>query len=176
MNRSTITRALVGTISTTLCACTPIQLEAFERATGTRFDDGQRSALVALPDAPMRLDDEHVVTISGEIELRRRGHCDQWRATMIDAGFTSAQFDAWISRVMYRESNCQPGVISPTHDYGLMQINRVVVADMRQRPWLWQPVLARLGHVPSYGELLDPEINALVAHSLWMIRGTAPWT
>lgn len=166
-----ITAALI-----TASSCTGEQLDTFSAWTGQRFDASTRQTLEALPDVEMRIDATHVVTPSGAVELRRERHCDQWRDVMLAAGWSADVFDAWASGVMWRESHCDPFARSRTNDHGLMQINAIVIADMRQRPALWSNAIDAIGRVPSTSDLLDPFVNAIISAELYSIRGRAPWT
>src|SRR3954471_14369718 len=118
---NTRTRIAAGVGLLTLSACTPQQLERFESITSTRLEPAVRTQLEALPDESMSIGGTSVITPSGEIEQRRAKHCDQWRQTMLAAGWDAYVFDSWASAIMWRESHCNPSAVSRTNDYGLMQ-------------------------------------------------------
>lgn len=159
-----------------VAGCTPAQLDTWEAATGQHIVTG-RAALIDLPDRPMALPDGRTIAADGNITTANRpGRCDQWADVFIAAGWPADIVTQWATAVMWRETRCQPGAISRWGDYGLMQINRVVLADMRQRPWLWASTIDTLGGIPSPGDLLDPSTNATVALGLYAIRGARPWT
>lgn len=170
------TTVIITAIIITASGCTPAQLDTFESVTGQTFDAQQRAALVALPDTPMRLDGTRAVMPSGAVESFRAGHCDQHRATFVAAGWDADTFDVWASRIVFRESRCNPNAFNRSGARGLMQIMPIVLADMRQRPWLWSDAIAALGGVPSLTDLFDPSVNAIVARNLYAIRGRQPWT
>lgn len=161
-----------------LTACTPAQLDTWESVTGHTIGTEARAALIDLPDRPMALPDGRAIGMDGQLigTDMRPGACDQWAATFIAVGWSPEVVRGWASWVMHRESMCNPSAVSRWGDYGLMQINRVVLADMHQRPGLWADTIAALGHVPTPTELLDPSTNATVALGLYHIRGVRPWT
>jgi Putative peptidoglycan binding domain/Transglycosylase SLT domain len=61
------------------------------------------------------------------------GRCPQYEYLLTQAGLPVSTF----SYLMYRESNCKPGVVSRTNDHGLLQINIITRAylDARGLPW-----------------------------------------
>lgn len=170
-------RVAVPLIALVITGCTQAQLDTFQQQTGVTFDQPTIDNLLNAPDAPMPLGDGRMITTDGQIEMPlRSGHCDQWRAVAIAAGWTPTEFDAWASRIIWRESHCDPGARSRTRDSGLFQINDINLVDMRQRPALWAEAIDKLGGVPSQADLYDPYTNAVVAEALFDIRGSAPWS
>lgn len=155
--------------------CTPGQLATWQQVTGAQLDTGQHDALIGLPDRPMALPDGRVIGTDGAIAANRPNHCDMYVPTLTAAGWP-LEAATWASGVMWRESRCNAAAISRTGDYGLLQLNRIVLADMRQRPALWADTIARLGGVPTPADLLDPTTNAVVALGLYNIGGVRPWT
>jgi soluble lytic murein transglycosylase-like protein len=76
-----------------------------------------------------------------------------------------------MSKIMWRESRCQPEVRSRTRDTGLLQIN-----DINQ-PWLTN----RMGTPVDANTLTDPELNVAAAAQLYRFwnnhtrNGYQPW-
>lgn len=173
MNRTmtTIVGALIiGT------GCTPAQLDRWESTTGLTFGTETRAVLLDVDNRPMVLPDGRTIDADGTLSAPGRARaCDEFLPTLIDVGW-SPEAARWASGVMWRETRCNTAAVSRTGDYGLLQINTIVLADMRQRPALWADTIARLGGVPSRADLLDPTVNAIVALGLFHIRGTRPWT
>lgn len=92
----------------------------------------------------------------------RRGTCPEYHALLAAHGLPVATF----SRIMWRESRCQPAARSRTRDTGLLQIN-----DVHHR-WI-----RRTWHVagPVVAWLQVPEHNVAVAGALYRRDGTRPW-
>lgn len=90
--------------------------------------------------------------------------CPEWW------GYVGKFFDAdeipIVDAIMWAESRCQPDVISPTRDYGLMQINWAVWGDTIN------------AHGFTHDDLLDPSVNImwafLIAHEAERI-GWCTW-
>jgi len=94
--------------------------------------------------------------------------CPQWEALMAAHGLPVATF----TRIMHRESRCQPGAVNRrTGDTGLLQLNPVVWRD--QRPWV-KALRARCG-APTRAAALDPAVNVCVAAGLHARLGLRPW-
>lgn len=76
-----------------------------------------------------------------------------------------------MSRIMWRESRCQPDVRSRTSDTGLMQINQI------NHPYLSD----RLNTQIDANTLTNPELNIAAAALLWRYwhhttnNGYQPW-
>lgn len=93
---------------------------------------------------------------------------DPLAQTLAAAGFRGADLrEAWA--IVKRESGGRPGAISPTHDYGLFQLNR---ATWSRQAW-WKPA-----------QLLTATYNAAVAYRLsdggrtwraWDLSGKGKW-
>lgn len=79
---------------------------------------------------------------------------------------------ARMSRIMWRESRCQPEVRSRTSDTGLLQINDV------NRPWLTD----QMGTEVTVEVLRDPDMNVRASAKLYKFwnratgNGYQPWT
>ena len=66
--------------------------------------------------------------------------------------------------IIQHESAGNPRAVSPTHDYGMFQINRVHRADFERytgRDW---------------SAIFDPNMNGLYARKLWREQGWRPWS
>jgi hypothetical protein len=106
-----------------------------------------------------------------EIRVSNPERCHRWEPIL------SAVHEAWdvvrMSRIMWRESRCQSGVLSPTSDTGLLQINEVN-HDFLSRA---------LGRPVTTESLTDPYLNiasAAVLCDFWERRSSTdcyqPWT
>ena len=84
------------------------------------------------------------------------GNVEQWRGIVSGYGWN---VDSAL-RVMACESRGDPGAISPTDDWGLMQINRPT----------WETTY---GPAESW---LDPATNVAVAYEIWKQGGWAWWS
>lgn len=91
--------------------------------------------------------------------------CPEWYDVAISAGFTPDQWKEPISRIMARESHCNPSAIGPTNDWGLMQIHGP-----------WTGALCQAGIACSRQELLDPETNLKAAFFVYGAQGWGAWT
>jgi hypothetical protein len=90
--------------------------------------------------------------------------CQEWVPLALEVGWPAdRQVITKLLAVMNRESRCQPDVISKTHDYGLMQINRS----------------AHHARIESWGltmdSMLDPRWNLTYALWLYNDQGWRPW-
>jgi hypothetical protein len=94
--------------------------------------------------------------------------CGEWWSLAIEVGWTVDDL-ATLDRIMWRESRCIADVVSPTRDYGLVQVNRAV----------WRDFVEARGYVMD--DLLDPRIGLmfglLIAHEAEAIGWCrwAPW-
>lgn len=50
------------------------------------------------------------------------GKCDEWYYTAVEIGWPKDRLQK-LGDIMWEESRCQPDAVSPTNDYGLIQIN-----------------------------------------------------
>lgn len=98
--------------------------------------------------------------------------CPQWEPLLEQHQPTTGWDTGRMSRIMWRESRCQPDATSRTADSGLLQINRV------NHRWL----SSRLGAKVDRQWLLDPSNNIRAAAALcvfWDRRRTTdcyhPW-
>ena len=64
-----IARLLAAGVTTMLLlsACTPEQLDVYQKVTGDQLDAGRTEALLALDDTPWRLDDGSVIQVDGTL-------------------------------------------------------------------------------------------------------------
>lgn len=87
--------------------------------------------------------------------------CAQWYDLAIQAGFTPEQWKEPISRIMFRESHCDPGADNPSSTArGLMQELRMWADDC--------------GGV--YTDLYDPTFNIDCAFHIWQVSGWGAWS
>lgn len=97
------------------------------------------------------------------------GSCPHWEM-LLEAYNPGWDVDR-MSRIMWRESNCQPEVRSRTRDTGLLQVNDVNL------PWLSQRWNVELVHT----QLTNPDLNVLAAAELFRFwrravgDGYQPW-
>jgi len=90
--------------------------------------------------------------------------CQEWVPLALEVGWPAdRQVIEKLLAVMHRESRCTPDVISPTKDYGLMQINRSA-HHARIESWGW-----------TMETMLDPRAN--LTYALWLFndQGWRPW-
>jgi hypothetical protein len=87
-------------------------------------------------------------------ELVPTGRCAQWEQTALDAGWPLEQWPT-IDRVMWCESNCQPGAHNRSGASGLMQI----------MPGWWH------GRDPY-----DPAVNLTMALEVHAAQGWRAWS
>jgi soluble lytic murein transglycosylase-like protein len=85
--------------------------------------------------------------------------CSAYSGLLARAGLPVRTFEA----IAWRESRCNPRAVSRSHDYGLLQINRI---HLRRGG-------AAAGLTAS--QLLDPAVNITVAARLYHQAGLRPW-
>jgi len=97
------------------------------------------------------------------------GECGEWYGTAMATGW---QPDEWenLSRIMFRESRCQPDACSKStsglkcRDAGLLQVNQIHTKFLND-----------LGYeFPD--SMLDPSLNLAFARRLYEGSGWKPWT
>jgi hypothetical protein len=90
------------------------------------------------------------------------GHpCPQWYDLAMQAGFTSEQWKEPLSRIMYRESMCNPNADNPDSTAnGLVQI---VVGT-------WRSSCPDIPYAPY-----NPTANLDCAFNIWRSSGWTPW-
>lgn len=89
--------------------------------------------------------------------------CQQWVGATRAAGFLEDEIPN-MHFIMHRESNCQPGVVSTTDDWGLYQIHAS-----------WVRQLEAAGIVRSVSDLLNPGTNARAARYVFTHQGLSAW-
>jgi hypothetical protein len=90
------------------------------------------------------------------------GRCPQYERLLARHGLPVATF----SRIMYRESRCQPTAVNRRSGAaGLLQFTKV------NYPWLSR----KLGVQVTQRWLLDPHNNIHAAQALYRLSGTRPW-
>lgn len=99
------------------------------------------------------------------------GRCTQWEALLAEHAPPFGWDVERMSKLMYRESNCLPGVRSRTSDSGLLQINDINHPFLRRYLDEWVDAWT----------LLDPAQNVRSAAALcayWVMSGSScyqPW-
>lgn len=66
-------------------------------------------------------DDQHDGDEGADNPPRLSGACSQWSGMALDVGWSQDQWST-LSRIMYRESRCDPGAHNPSGATGLLQI------------------------------------------------------
>lgn len=90
--------------------------------------------------------------------------CQEWVPLAVEVGWPADRdVIEKLLAVMWRESRCTPDVISKTHDYGLMQINRSA-HHARIESWGW-----------TMDSMLKPRQNLTYALWLYLDQGWRPW-
>jgi hypothetical protein len=87
-----------------------------------------------------------------------RGRCAQWYDEAIAAGFSDSQWPT-VDRVMYGESRCQPGAVSPAGARGLMQIMPMWADDCGG----------------TRADLFSPSFNLACARHVLRVQGWTAW-
>jgi soluble lytic murein transglycosylase-like protein len=85
--------------------------------------------------------------------------CARYSGLLAAAGLPVRTFQA----IAWRETRCNPHAVSRSHDYGLLQINRI---HLRHGG-------AAAGYTAA--QLLDPATNIAVAARLYHRAGLRPW-
>ena len=119
----------------------------------------------ALLVAPMHCDAPATSTVTST-----KGRCTQFEPLLAELAPAGGWDVARMSRLMHRESRCQPGVRSRTRDSGLLQINDINHRFLR----------GRLGEHVDRWTLQNPRQNIRAAAALcefWRHRGGCylPW-
>jgi hypothetical protein len=106
-----------------------------------------------VPDAP-------AVSSGASSNANPTPQCTEWWDVARSAGWAEEDLPK-LGRIMYKESTCRPGAISPTRDYGLTQIN-------------WAAHGSRLtGLGITREDLLDPYTNLVQAK--YIADSAASW-
>lgn len=175
---------LVLLTTVALGACTPAQLDTL----GV-FDPDARATLSELPDVPVSQQDGSILELDGTVtpaavaermpgvgteeapapgrtsgsSASSNGRCVGWE------GLLAAESPGWdvaqMSRIMYRESRCNPGARNRSSSAtGLLQVLS------SHCPWL----AGKLGGC-SRDRLTDPVYNVRAAAALWRNGGSNHW-
>lgn len=120
-------------------------------ATGVWIDDPMETAVLAMDDH----DTESVIPDDTPLPpgITRDPdydpgtfRCWEWIDMAVDVGWGTDRLDV-LDNIMYRESRCDPSQVSPTNDWGLLQVNRKV----------WRPYVESFGL--TMDDLLVPQVN-----------------
>lgn len=132
--------------------------------TSTACTDGQMAwwtaKIQAAEATPDPADDIQVQQEIAAIPPEPETPCKEWYWHAMEAGFTDAQWREPLSRIMFRESHCQPGAHNPSGASGLTQVMPMWADDC--------------GGVPS--DLFDPAFNLRCAHHVWEVSGWGAWS
>ena len=94
--------------------------------------------------------------------------CAEWYPLFVETGFDPALWD-WASRVLYRESRCQPTAYNnKSHDIGLWQINAASWCKPNKyntHPAGW---LGGQGIITTCDDLTDPAKNMASAYAMFL--------
>lgn len=106
------------------------------------------------------------VIVAGPAGSELVGRCTQYEPLLTDLAPAGGWDVARMSRIMWRESRCNPDVRSRTRDSGLLQINDINLRFLRTALGEW---------VDRY-TLLDPVQNIRAAAALFVHwHGYRPW-
>lgn len=101
--------------------------------------------------------------------------CPQWESLATSIGWPAAQIPK-LSRIMYRESNCQPGAWNRrdpgTGSRGLTQINSFWCSKNKYNPTGW---LQARGVLSTCEDLFDPATSLRATLAIWQYAGWQPW-
>jgi len=133
--------APVSTTTTTVWVADPLMIEP--------LDADRHASEVSIPPVAslppgITLSPSTTTTLPGIDDAR----CGEWWPLAIEVGWTVDDLPR-IDEIMWAESRCQPDAVSPTRDYGLMQVNRKV----------WRDFVEVRGYVMD--DLLDPRIGLM---------------
>lgn len=142
-----VKRAILGVVAVVaLAACTPSQGARYLEAW---FSGHQAEATAAVADYE---------AVKADATAGRP--CAQWYDIAIEAGFTPEQWKEPVSRIMYRESHCNPMADNPTSTArGLMQELRMWADDCGG----------------TYEDLHDPVFNINCAAHIYEVQGWRAW-
>ena len=96
------------------------------------------------------------------------GQCGEWHDLAISVGWTESEWST-LSKIIYRESRCQPDACSKStsglrcRDAGLVQANQVHTKWLNQNGWTFPD------------SMFDPETNLRFAKMLHDSSGWSPW-
>lgn len=93
-------------------------------------------------------------TATAPADIPEGGLCSEWWPTARSMGWPDELLPT-LGQVMWNESRCQPDVISPTKDYGLVQINWAAHGD----------TVTALGYTREH--LLVPAVNLLIGRLVY---------
>ena len=109
------------------------------------------------------------ITATAPADIPEGGLCSEWWPTARSMGWPEELLPT-LDDVMWNESRCQPDVISPTNDYGLVQVNWAT----------WSHVVRDLGY--NRDHLLVPAVNLLIGRLIYQTAldagyrcGWSPW-
>ena len=88
--------------------------------------------------------------------------CGEWWPTARSMGWTDELLET-LDRIMWNESRCQADAISPTNDYGLVQVNWAT----------WGSTVTSLGYTKR--DLLVPAVNLLIGRLIYQTALDAGW-
>lgn len=143
-------RTTIGAVAlvVTMSACTPGQTQYWvERILGAE----------ATADPA---DDAAVEADLAQIPAEPDTACREWFWYAMEAGFTYSQWMEPLSRIMYRESHCDPGAHNPSGASGLTQVMPMWADDC--------------GGVPA--DLFDPAFNLRCAKHVLDVSGWGAWS
>lgn len=108
--------------------------------------------------------DLNEIAVAIDLARLQWGACGEWRELALTEGWSA---DEWpiLSRVLYRESRCQPHLISPTKDYGLVQANRKAHRE----------TVEQMFGIPFEEAMLNPVLNLRFGAWLQNVSGWSPW-
>ena len=135
----------------TLPAATPIEtLPPTVYAPATSSTTVPATATTPAATAPATT----TTTLARESAAVPPARCGEWWPTARSMGWTDELLET-LDRIMWNESRCQADAISPTNDYGLLQVNWAT----------WGSTVKSLGYTKH--DLLVPAVNLLIGRLIY---------
>lgn len=123
-----------------------------------------------VPETPIRQMEATSTTSAVGWSVPAEAYCPEWWVPATAAGWEPRLLPV-LDEIVWRESRCLPDAISPTNDYGLLQLNWSAHGDRFERAGL------------SRGDLLDPVLNLALGWDMYVLHdeasefwcGFSPW-
>lgn len=147
-------------VSLIAAGCTATQIDAFEQASGIKFDTATRELLLNLPEEPL------VAVGEPPAPPASADPVDRWHDLALQSGWDEARWP-WLRCVIARESRGNPDAFNgsgPDRSYGLMQINAKA----------WSSKMRAFASTEA--AFFDPGINLRFALWLYDVSGPQNWS
>lgn len=89
--------------------------------------------------------------------------CAEWAPLALEAGWPEERLELLLDDIAWDESRCQPDAVSPTNDYGLLQINWAT----------WSTYVQSFGLTKH--DLLVPSVNLWIGLQIAEMADDAGW-